>query len=468
MFSPTLINEARFGFSREHTNRLQPNGDDTSDLPGRYGILGVPQLPGNGGLPALRPTDLSQLGHDGWVVSERFSNTLQFSDNLTKVYKSHTFKTGYTYQNIFFGSTQPPYARGEYYWDGRYTSVVDQTDNEHVARPVPAARRSRRSVPGGVDFSGRHARHPRLAVRGRRCVQDLSRRLRAGQLARLAQADGERRPALGLLQPRAGAGGGTGQHGAGIARTLPDSRGVARRSRCRRASSTTWRRTTSSWSTPTSSAAASGRCRRTTSRRASMPRTSWPRSTCCAPATACFTAPSRTAAATRAWATTIRSSSRCVYQSPNAVAPNRLGDGSLVDARRARADRAGSGQRQRQRPDPARRRVRLQDPAVSQLQRDAPDRSCARITRSRSGTSARRGRNLETFTGMNNVKRAPAAGHEPAAVRGVARLRAQFAPRPDGGRELLRFAPDQVPAPLSQGTAVPRELHAERGEDQRR
>ena len=46
MFSPTLINEARFGLSREHTNRLQPNGDDTSNLPGRYGILGVPQLDG--------------------------------------------------------------------------------------------------------------------------------------------------------------------------------------------------------------------------------------------------------------------------------------------------------------------------------------------------------------------------------------------------------------------------------------
>ena len=28
MFSSTLINEARFGLSREHTYRLQPNGDD--------------------------------------------------------------------------------------------------------------------------------------------------------------------------------------------------------------------------------------------------------------------------------------------------------------------------------------------------------------------------------------------------------------------------------------------------------
>lgn len=152
MFSPTLINEARVGFSREHTNRLQPNGDDTSDLPGRYGILGVPQVAGNGGLPALRPSNLTQLGHDGWVVSERFSNTLQFSDNLTKVYKSHTFKTGYIYQDIFFGSTQPPYARGEYYWDGRYTSVVNQTDNS-TSRAQFLLNQIASTV-GGVNFGG--------------------------------------------------------------------------------------------------------------------------------------------------------------------------------------------------------------------------------------------------------------------------------------------------------------------------
>ena len=54
MLSSTLINEARFGFGREHTYRLQPNGDDTSNLPGAYGILGIPQLAGNGGLPLIR------------------------------------------------------------------------------------------------------------------------------------------------------------------------------------------------------------------------------------------------------------------------------------------------------------------------------------------------------------------------------------------------------------------------------
>ena len=65
MFSSTLINEARFGLSREHTYRLQPNGDDITNLPAKYGITGVPQVTGNGGLPQLNIGGLSQLGHAG-------------------------------------------------------------------------------------------------------------------------------------------------------------------------------------------------------------------------------------------------------------------------------------------------------------------------------------------------------------------------------------------------------------------
>jgi hypothetical protein len=155
MFSSTLVNEARFGVGREHTYRLQPNGDDTSNLPARYGILGIPQQAGNGGLPLIRigNQNLSDLGHASWVVSERFSNTAQLSDNLTKVYKSHAFKAGYMYQHIFFGSTQPPYARGEYYADGRYTSVVNQLDPstgrvQLLINQIPSL------VPGGVDYLG--------------------------------------------------------------------------------------------------------------------------------------------------------------------------------------------------------------------------------------------------------------------------------------------------------------------------
>ena len=255
-------------------------------------------------------------------MSERFSNTVQFSDNLTKVYKSHTFKTGYMYQHIFFGSTQPPYARGEYHWDGRYTSVAERHRRQHGARAVPAHADPVARARAASDYLG-GMHEIRVSPFGDvGCVQDLPRRLRAGQLARLVEADGELRPALGLVQPRAGTRGRAGQHGARAAGTLSDSRRMARQAAVAELRRPISRGTASSSSTPTSSAAASARCRRTTSRRASTPPTSSARSTCCAPATACSTARSRTAAATRASATTIRSSSRWSTTRRTTSAPN--------------------------------------------------------------------------------------------------------------------------------------------------
>ena len=167
-----------------------------------------------------------------------------------------------------------------------------------------------------------------------------------------------------------------------------DSGGVERHSRCRRASSATWRRTASSWSTRTSSGAVSARCRRTTSRLASMRRTG------------------------SAEKYVLRSGYGLYY----GAFENRGGNPSLgynypfqftlrlpVAQRRSHrtdwaTDRSSAlDARDRIVLDPAnvnangldtaRCRVRLQDAAVSQLQRDAPDRACCRITPSRSDTS---------------------------------------------------------------------------------
>jgi hypothetical protein len=40
-FSPTLINEVRVGFNREHVLRLQPFGNDTSNIPGQFGKVAL-------------------------------------------------------------------------------------------------------------------------------------------------------------------------------------------------------------------------------------------------------------------------------------------------------------------------------------------------------------------------------------------------------------------------------------------
>jgi hypothetical protein len=70
MFSPTLIIEARFGLSNEHTNRSAAERRRHQRPAGRYGILGIPQVEGNGGLPALRPSGLTSSDTTaGWSAS---------------------------------------------------------------------------------------------------------------------------------------------------------------------------------------------------------------------------------------------------------------------------------------------------------------------------------------------------------------------------------------------------------------
>lgn len=127
-FSPTLINEVRAGFNREHSLRLQPFGNDTSNIPAQFGIQGIPQAEGNGGLPGFTIGGLSNLGPSDWIVSERFSNTYQLSNNLTKIYKSHSFKAGWDGQLIDFPWMAPPTSRGRFTFNGTYASIPFQND----------------------------------------------------------------------------------------------------------------------------------------------------------------------------------------------------------------------------------------------------------------------------------------------------------------------------------------------------
>ncbi len=152
-FGPTLVNEARIGFNREHTSRIQANGNDTTNIPAQFGIKGILQTPGNGGLPTLNIGGLSRLGSSEWLISDRYSNTIQFTENLTKVYRAHTFKGGFEAQSIYFPWTAPPDSRGGFSFNGQYTSIPNLGDGstgraQFLLAPVAA------SVPGGVNNVG--------------------------------------------------------------------------------------------------------------------------------------------------------------------------------------------------------------------------------------------------------------------------------------------------------------------------
>ena len=60
LFSPTLVNEARVGINHNYNTRAIPNLN-TLGQPAQYGIQGIPQITGNGGLPTVNINDLQRL-----------------------------------------------------------------------------------------------------------------------------------------------------------------------------------------------------------------------------------------------------------------------------------------------------------------------------------------------------------------------------------------------------------------------
>src|SRR5258708_255132 len=121
-FSNTLINEARFGYSRLSTS-AQPPGANVSGIPAQFGIQGIPQGNGNGGLPEIDIDGLTHLGSGGFASpNSRSSNTYQVTENLTKIHGSHSFKGGFEYQTLSFPWIDPAWPRGAFQFGG-YTGI---------------------------------------------------------------------------------------------------------------------------------------------------------------------------------------------------------------------------------------------------------------------------------------------------------------------------------------------------------
>jgi hypothetical protein len=137
VFSSSTINEIRAGLNYLHTSRVSPAASDLSDLPGQFGIQGIPQERLNGGLPAFSIQGLQTLGSNAFLPSDEVSSTFQVTDNFTKIYGKHTFKMGFEYQHVKFSTLQPPWSRGQFNFDGAYTNIPKaspSTNNTGIAQ----------------------------------------------------------------------------------------------------------------------------------------------------------------------------------------------------------------------------------------------------------------------------------------------------------------------------------------------
>jgi hypothetical protein len=154
VFSPNTINVARAGLNYLHTTRVSPEADNLTDLPGQFGIQGIPQQHENGGLPAFGIQGLQTLGSNAFLPSDEVSSTIQFTDDFTKIYGKHTFKMGFEYQHVKFSTLQPPWSRGQFNFDGVFTNPPGASPSANNTGIAQFLLSPKLSDVGGPDYVG--------------------------------------------------------------------------------------------------------------------------------------------------------------------------------------------------------------------------------------------------------------------------------------------------------------------------
>jgi hypothetical protein len=143
VFSPTLINEFRFGFNNNYTTRLDPFANQLG-LPAKYNIQGIPQSAGNGGLPVIHTNVISDFGAHRFAPTIQTTRAIEFEDNLTKIVGRHELKFGGQYDRIMSNIIQPAYPRGWFQYNGLYTDIPNNNAGNEtgmadmLVTPIPA------------------------------------------------------------------------------------------------------------------------------------------------------------------------------------------------------------------------------------------------------------------------------------------------------------------------------------------
>ena len=122
LFSPTLVNEFRFGYNYGNFQFRQAVFNETN-LATSLGMGGVPGGgPLGGGLPLVTLTGISGFGQPGYYPNHKAEDVYQFLDNVTKIIGNHSLKFGVLLQSVRFPFFSPPNGRGTYNYSGFFTS----------------------------------------------------------------------------------------------------------------------------------------------------------------------------------------------------------------------------------------------------------------------------------------------------------------------------------------------------------
>ena len=134
IFSPTLVNEARVGFSRLVTARTQANS--SVDEYKAFGIGGLdPTTTLNGGLPQFDLQRYSQIGANDWLPTKEYNNEWDLIENLTINKGKHSIKLGQEFRQLHFPFFQVPQPHGEIAFQRTETSYPVLADPKAPLAP---------------------------------------------------------------------------------------------------------------------------------------------------------------------------------------------------------------------------------------------------------------------------------------------------------------------------------------------
>jgi len=152
IFSSNLINEFRFGVD-DHTNNVSDPYAGQLGLPTQYGIPGIPQTAGNGGLPVLHTGVISDWGAHRFAPTIEDAKAFEYQDNLTRIVGKHELKFGGQYDHLASTITQPAYPRGWFQWTEGYSDIPNANSGDTGMADMlltPAVANSYYTTNGGI------------------------------------------------------------------------------------------------------------------------------------------------------------------------------------------------------------------------------------------------------------------------------------------------------------------------------
>ena len=158
VFSPTLTNEMHVGMV--HSDKLQQSVyGNTFGIPAQFGIQGVPQVANNGGLPPITINGLTHIGVGNYTPTLQYVYSIEGADSVTKVFRNHTFKTGFQIDDLEGDISQPPQGRGDFNFTGQYTDIPNANSNlnglgDLLVTPTTSSVGGVNGVGGMGSFSG--------------------------------------------------------------------------------------------------------------------------------------------------------------------------------------------------------------------------------------------------------------------------------------------------------------------------